>query len=157
MSKSTPEDDVNDLIEDCDTIIELLKQVGGTISDTGNNTWPDIKLTDDDVSFLTDTLEKNGKNIAKIRIFADKLGNDFPQIAQQIVDAHARVLFTATAMEQGRVHQIDFGKIWNQVDALKKNLLNFESIYRIQKSYNSVKYDYDEITPETPSLGSGRQ
>jgi hypothetical protein len=151
MPKSTPEDDVNDLIEDCDSIIELLKKkkVGGTISDTGNNTWPDIKLDDDDISFLTDILEKNGKIVAKIRIFADKLGNDFPQLAQQIVDAHSRILFTATAMEQGRVHQIDFGKIWKQVDVLKKNLLDFESIYRIQKSYNSVKYDYDKITPES--------
>lgn len=151
MSKSTPEDDVNDLIEDCDTIIELLKknQTGLGRWSIGSEHWIEVNLTSDEISFLTSTLNTDGKKIAKIRIFSDKIGSVLPQLAQQIVDAHADAFYYATSMEQGRIHQIDYGKILNKIQQLKQSLQNFESNYRIHQSYNSVKYDYDEINSET--------
>lgn len=149
MSKPTPEDDVNDLIEDCDSIIALLKKNQTALGrwSIGSEHWIEVNLTSDEISFLTSTLETDGKKIAKINIFSDKIGGTLPQLAQQIVDAHASAFYFATSMEQGRIHQTDYGKVLNRIYQLKQSLQNFESNYRIQKSYASgISNNYDEIS-----------
>jgi len=143
LSKDTLEEDVNELILDTKSLLSLVnsKRTGHSIGGAGDS-WPEINLTVNEIQTLTSTLEQMGQRVSKIRQHSSEIGDPFNTISQNLLNSHARSLYKATGMEQGRLKQWEYGTIWKDLDSLKNHLQDFESQHRIKKSYEPAISDH---------------
>jgi len=154
--KTTVEQDISTLIDECDSIITTLNERS---DDTrlwapDNTSWPFVKLTPEDIKQFCSILEKNGTIVAKIRRFSDSLENQFEEISQDIVNYHSQALDFSLKLDQGQVYPSEQGKIWNTINFLKSKLQEFQRQYTTYKSYNKdVDSKYAEVA--TNSKGNG--